>query len=256
MVAYLQPDVVVRELRAVPLFADSRDVSDADLVALAASVTRLAMKKNARVFEEATSADACYVMTDGRAKVVISGERGTEIILAILERGSLVGELSLVDGSPRSAALVTLTESTFLRISRDGFTDLRRKNRAFQDRLLHHVTVTLRQTNEQLRAICSFQAVGRVAWCLSRLAAREGSVEKAAVVIRRPAHSEIAEMTGCSRETVTRALKKLKAKRCLSWDERHFRIDVDAFRRYLRGAITLAVPTRHPDDVTRITPPE
>jgi CRP/FNR family cyclic AMP-dependent transcriptional regulator len=242
MPSYVPSEVVVRELRAVPLFADSSEVSDADLATLSKAVTRLAAKKNARIFEEATAADACYVMTEGRAKVIISGERGTEIILAILEPHSLVGELSLVDGSPRSAALVAINESRFLRIPADAFTDLRRKNASFQARLLNHVASTLRQTNEQLRAICSFQAVGRVAWCLSRLAARDGRLEDRGIVLTRPAHHEIAEMTGCSRETVTRALRKLKAKRCIAWDERHLTLDVDALTRYLRGTITFEVP--------------
>ena len=242
MPGYVQADVVLRELRSVPLFGDSHEVPDSDLMTLSKAVTRLALKKNARVFEEATSADACFVMTEGRAKVVISGERGTEIILAILEPHCLVGELSLVDGSPRSAALVTLAESTFLRIPSEAFTELRKKNAAFQERLLNHVASTLRQTNEQLRAICSFQAVGRVAWCLSRLAARDGQWEGGGIVLKRPAHHEIAEMTGCSRETVTRALRRLKAKRCVTWDDQRLRLDVDAFRRYLRGAVTFSLP--------------
>lgn len=238
MAAYMRPDDVLEHLRAVPLFADSHDVPDADLVTLSKAATRLTTKKNARIFEEASAADACYVLAEGRAKVVISGARGTEIILAILEPYSLVGELSLVDGSPRSAALVAMAESTFVRLRREAFSELQKKNPAFQARLLNHVAATLRQTNEQLRAICSFQAVGRVAWCLSRLSAREGELQSGVIVLKRPAHHQIAEMTGCSRETVTRALTRLKAKRCVSWDERSLRLDVDALRRYLRGTIT------------------
>jgi len=242
MAPYVQPEVVARELRSVPLFADSREVSDADLLDLGRTVTLLKARKNTQIFEEATPADACYVLTRGRAKVVISGERGTEIILALLEPYCLVGELSLLDGSPRSAALMTIAESSFLRIPSDAFTQLRRKNAAFQERLLNHVTVTLRRTNEQLRAICSFQAVGRVAWCIGRLVARDGRVENGVIVLSRPAHHEIAEMTGCSRETVTRALNKLKTKRCIAWDERSLRVDPGAIRRYLRGTVTMELP--------------
>ncbi len=50
-------------------------------------------------------------------------------------------------------------------------------------------------------------------------------------------------MTGCSRETVTRALRRLKTKRCITWDERHLRIEVGAPRRYLRGTITITLAT-------------
>ena len=50
---------------------------------------------------------------------------------------------------------------------------------------------------------------------MGRLAVRDGRVDGAAIVLTRPAHQEIAEMTGCSRETVTRALRRLKTKRCI-----------------------------------------
>ena len=245
MAGYIQSAVVIKELRSVPLFADSRCVSDADLGALGEKATVLTLKKNARVFEEGTPADACYVLTEGRAKVVISGERGTEIILAILEPYSLVGELSLLDGAARSAALVALEESRFLRIPREAFTELKKRSVMFQELLLSHVASTLRHTNEQLRVICTFQAVGRVAWCLGRLAARDGVLSHGVIALKRPAHHEIAEMTGCSRETVTRALTRLKSKRCVSWDDDTLRLDVEALRRYLRGAMTITLPASH-----------
>jgi CRP-like cAMP-binding protein len=237
----MEREAVVAALRRVPMFAG---LSDADLSQLSQNVTIVAKKKQARVWEEGESAAACYVLLSGRAKVVLSGERDSEIILNILEPNSLVGEISVLDGSPRSAALVTLEPSRFLCIPKRSFETLQR-DAAFQQRLLSHVTSTLRNTNEQLRAICSFQAVGRVAWCLGRLAARDGRVDGGGIVLKRPAHHDIGEMTGCSRETVTRALRRLKTKRCITWDERDLRIDVDALRRYLRGTITINLPTPH-----------
>jgi DNA-binding IclR family transcriptional regulator len=45
------------------------------------------------------------------------------------------------------------------------------------------------------------------------------------------AHQELAEMTGCSRETVSRALNTLKRKKCISWDERNVRLDMSVMQK-------------------------
>jgi CRP-like cAMP-binding protein len=206
----------------------------------------LPVRKGARVFEEGSAADSCLVLTAGRAKVVLSGTGDAEITLGILEPFTIVGEIGLLDGSVRSASLVALEACQFIRIPAQAFQALRR-NPAFENRLLAHVTATLRRANDQLRAIYTFGAEDRVAWCLGRLATQRGRRQGAVVLIEpRPAHHELADMAGCSRETVSRALMRLKRTKCVSWDADRLRLDAVALRRHLRGGLAL-------DDVTEIT---
>jgi len=215
-----------------------------------AEVARLARpipkRKGARVFEEGSAADCCLVLTSGRAKVVLSGTGETEITVGIVEPFTVVGEIGLLDASARSASLIALDACQFIRIPATAFHALRR-NAAFENRLLAHVAATLRRANDQLRAIYTFGADDRVAWCLGRLATQRGVRQGTVVLIApRPAHHELADMAGCSRETVSRALMRLKRKKCVSWDAGSLRLDADALQRHLRGGLAL-------DDVTEIT---
>src|SRR6059058_1141651 len=100
-------DVLLGLFRRVPLFAN---VPAPELQAAARTARVLSKRKAARIFEEGSPADSCFVLTSGRAKVVLSGQIDTEIILGTIEPFELVGELALLDNSLRSAGLVAMED--------------------------------------------------------------------------------------------------------------------------------------------------
>ena len=75
----------------------------------------------------------------------------------------------------------------------------------------------------------------RVAGCLARIARQEGQRDGAIIVIPRKKHQELADVIGCSRETVSRKLETLRRKRCVSWDENTMRLDIERIQQYLRA---------------------
>ena len=95
----------------------------------------------------------------------------------------------------------------------------------------------LREANDQVRGISAASTIARVAWCLGRIARQEGQRDGATVVIPRKKHQELAEMIGCSRETVSRKLDTLKRKKCISWDKDTMRLDIELLQRYLRAEL-------------------
>lgn len=223
-------------LKSVALFAT---LSDAELNALAAAATSLTVQKHARVFEEGAAGDCCYVLTAGQARVVLSGDEDIEMLVATIRPRMIVGELALLDGSPRSAALVAAQMCHFIRIPAGAFDQLR-KNEAFEQRLVKHVASRLRETNDQIRGVASGSSIARVAWCLSRVARQEGTLQGGGIVIPKKAHQELAEMAGCSRETVTRALGTLKRKQCVSWSGQTMRLEIEPLQRYVRTRLQVS----------------
>ena len=85
-----------------------------------------------------------------------------------------------------------------------------------------------------MRGISTISTIARVAWCLARLARQEGVRDGTASVIPRKKHQELAEMVGCSRETVSRKLEVLRRKKCVTWDKESMRVDVECLRRHVR----------------------
>jgi CRP-like cAMP-binding protein len=118
---------------------------------LAASARSISAKKNARIFEEGASADCCFVLTAGRARVVLGGWSDAEIILGVVRPKTLVGEIALFNRSTRSASLVAAEDCQLLRIPMTSFERLR-QNARFEDRLVAHVVATLLHADDLRKA--------------------------------------------------------------------------------------------------------
>jgi CRP-like cAMP-binding protein len=216
-------------LRRAPLFAD---LPAPLLDEVAAGSKAIFRPKCTRIFEEGSTADCCYLLVEGRLKVVLAGDSDSQITLNVLSPPTLVGEIALLDKGTRSAGIVALDDCHLVQIGRAAFLNLR-KNQAFEDKLVVHVAATLRHATEQLRAIYTFDSMERVAWCIARLAASLDREGNEVVMSPRPAHHELADMTGCTRETVTRALLRLRRMGWIRWDANSLRLQSQSFKRYL-----------------------
>ena len=235
-------DVVKNYLKAVPLFAD---LSAGELDMLAFAARPMTFRKKARIFEEGDRADCCFVLTSGKARVVLNGDNGTEILLHIVTPTGLVGEVALLDRSTRSASLVAAETCHLIRIPAAALAALR-SNPGFEDHLVAGLVSTLREADDHVRVISTLSSVSRVAWCLGRIARYEGRLDGQNVVIPKTAHTDLAEMAGCTRETVSRALGTLKRKKYVTWDRRTMRLDVDSIQRYFRTGLTVPRPRDSP----------
>ena len=219
----------------MPLFSE---LSETELEMVASTSRSQTSRKGACTFEEGSAADCCYVLTTGKAKLVLSAEGGAEIILGVVSPMGIVGEVALLDGSTRSADLIAIEECHFIRIPKSSFDALRR-NLKFEQRVVAHVVSLLRDADDQVRITASFPSISKVAWGLARIARRDGTRRGAFVVIPKRPHHELAEMTGCSRETVTRALAGLKRKKCVTWNDEIMTLDVEGLQRVLRRDLRL-----------------
>ncbi len=85
-------------------------------------------------------ADAFYVLTSGRARVVKQDHNGDEIVLATLKPGDSFGEAALAEGGTRTASVRCSTAVEVLRLDRDDFLELTKE----VPELKHHVEMTAR----------------------------------------------------------------------------------------------------------------
>ena len=112
------------------------------------------------LFLAGDAGDACYRVEDGLLKASVFAPEGGERILAIFGPNSVVGELSMIDGMPRSASVAALRPSKLSLISRAGFDAFARSN----PELCRHVTRLLarrlRETNlaDPARAVENYVA--------------------------------------------------------------------------------------------------
>src|ERR1044072_9416080 len=197
----------VELLQRVPLFAE---LSGAELEQIGSAAIPRSYRKGVRVFHEGDHSDACYIVRSGDLRVTREHSDGRAIALATLGAGDIFGELAMLDGGTRSASVETLTDADLLALPAS---DVRRVIAAHGDiaaKLIVAITRRLRETNEGV-ARQSFQTVpSRGAGLLNQLIAEEAIPEERSGITVRMTQSDLAQLAGTSRESVSRFLATLE----------------------------------------------
>src|SRR5262249_12879970 len=90
---------------------------------LFACAFKRAAKAGEALFVAGDRGDGCYRVEQGLVKITVTSDRGEERIVALVEEGEIIGELSLIDHQPRSASAIALCDLTFRYITRQAFED-------------------------------------------------------------------------------------------------------------------------------------
>jgi len=162
--------------------------------------------------------DGCYRIEEGLLKVTMVSRSGTERILAFLGPGAIVGELSMIDGRPRSASVVAVRDAALSFLSRAAFEAFTRKYPEVYKTLVTLLATRLRETDAVIAAGSFLPLRGRVASTLLELAENFGQdVGSGRIVIRQKiGQSDIAAMAGIARENVSRILNDWKRRKLVS----------------------------------------
>ena len=95
------------------------------------------------IFKEGDAGDCLYVLRAGNAQIRV-GDKVVEIV----SDGDIVGEMSLIDGSPRSADLIAVTPCQVVPVDVNDFTTLIQDTPFFAIYLMQALTRRLRQTDQ------------------------------------------------------------------------------------------------------------
>ena len=207
-------------LRRTTLFSNLDDV---ELEAIANLCRQRSVPKGSILFYEDDPGTSCYILTDGGVKIVVNSQDGREHILGLLRPGDLFGEMSLLDGEPRSAAAIAVEESKVLTIQRDEFVSQLKADPTLTLKLLIVLTRRLRQTDRHVESLAFLSAPGRVARLLLDLASELGKPSTAGLTFETTmTRQEMANLTGTSRETFTRVLMEYQDRGLVDIDRNQF----------------------------------
>ena len=160
---------------------------------------------------EASEGEQCFFVTEGSVKITRLSKEGREVILAILNDGDFFGEMSLLDGESRSANVIALDDTKVLTLNRNDFLLVIKEYPQIAIQLLKEMALRLRKSDRQIASLSLSDAEKRIALCILRIAEEQGVIQKGHVSIpKAPLQQDIANMSGTSRETVSRALKLLE----------------------------------------------
>ena len=194
-----------RLLRQCALF---RGVPDSEIEELASRVSPARYRESAVIVPQSAPGEQLLVICSGRVKVAMSNSKGREVTLAVLRPGDVIGEMSVIDGSSRSAEVVALSDVSLLALPREEFLLHLRRSPQTSLNLLGEMANRLRRANENIGSLALQDVEVRLVRMLARLARDEGTLnpDGSLVLRRRPTQQELANMVGSSRETVSRTL--------------------------------------------------
>jgi len=199
-------------LKKVPLFSE---LDDGELQQLAAVVREHHYKKHTTIVHVDDPGNALYILKSGLVKVTIEDQHGYEMILRILYPTDFFGDMSLLDGMPRSATVTTQEFSDVMTISRDHFLNIIEKSPKILLKMTVVVSQRLRKANELIHSLAFFDVYGKVARTLLNLAQERGRVtEQGTVIDMRLTQQELAELAGMTRETMARTLREFQQAGC------------------------------------------
>jgi signal transduction histidine kinase len=207
-------------LRRLPLFAS---LPEADLAELYRRSEPMAIKAGDLLIEEGAPGDALFVLLDGELQVTKrSGAQDVKVDVRV--PGEVIGEMSLLDNSPRSASVRALTECHLLRVSKDAFERTLATSPAAALAALHTVVARLRQNDALLHEKEKMAGLGTLAAGLAH------ELNNPAAAVRRAA-AQLRELLGKWQQAMS-ALDRLEL-------NDHQREHVDGLRQEMaRHAVT------------------
>jgi len=168
-------------------------------------------KKNETILYEEDTNEFMYVILLGKVKVIRSTEDGKEIILAIHKSGDFFGEMSLIDGKTTPASVIATEDSQIAIIARKDFFSIVFLHNKVTGNLLKILCARLRKCWDTIQLLNFNNASQRTKMLLLMLIEEYGEKTSEGTVLNiKLTHQNISDMTGLTRESITKVLDKLQ----------------------------------------------
>jgi CRP/FNR family cyclic AMP-dependent transcriptional regulator len=193
-----------------------RSLDAPDLAALAAACRVRRYAPGVALFCAEDAGDTLFVIRSGQAKVVLETS-AADHILCLCGPGDCLGELSLIDGKPRSATVIAIEPVEALTLSQADLLALIQRRPAIGLALMRRLAAMVRCDNQHMQDLLSLNATARIAKKLAELAESHGEATEEGIRITLPVtQRELGEMVGVARWETNRVLDRLEQRGILT----------------------------------------
>ena len=202
-------EISPKALHKINLFAG---LSPEDLGKIEAVCKYKRFSANEQIFDRHSNTRDVYFVILGKVRVVNYSLAGREITLGDVSEGEYFGELAALDGQPRSANIMALTDCLIVALSPTHFVEVIERHPKVALRALRRLSQIVRLSTERIMDLITLGANNRVHADLLRLAEAGDKKDNTVMLMPIPVHGDIASRIGTTRETVARVLNDLARK--------------------------------------------
>jgi CRP/FNR family cyclic AMP-dependent transcriptional regulator len=208
------------ELGRIDLF---RNLPDAELRQICDLLSRKTFPAGKPLMTVEQTGEVVYFILSGAVKVHLEQEDGADVTISILGPGEVIGEMSALDQTSRSASIFTLEETTLLWMDRDTFRHCLTAIPALACNLACTLSSRLRSANEQIQSLATVEVETRIARRILAFAERYGQTlpNGDLTIPIRLTQTDIANLVGASREHTNRILVSYRERGYLSVSQNH-----------------------------------
>lgn len=127
-------------LRDIQFFSD---LSDDELGVVAKITNSKSFKLGETIFEESQDGESLYILKKGEVKACKKTPDGDLFTLTLMKDGEIFGEMSFLDGRPRSATIVAISDLETLVIEKNDFDGIVAANPRLIYKILRNIIFTV-----------------------------------------------------------------------------------------------------------------
>ena len=198
--------VTAATLAGIEIFGS---LSTDDREALAASCDSHSYTAEQPIISYTDNSTDVYFIVSGAVRATIYSSSGKEVTFRDLEAGQLFGDLSAIDGKPRSATVVTLADSLIVSMPAHVYWDALIRYPEICAESLKSLTSLVRLLCDRVVEFSTLGVKKRIYAELLRLATRQTQDNNRAAISPAPTHADIASLVSTHREAVTREISHL-----------------------------------------------
>jgi CRP/FNR family cyclic AMP-dependent transcriptional regulator len=206
MSAPVQAQINAETLLAVDLF---RDLNDKDRAAIAARCEGSRFSAGSKIVLQEDNRTDVFLIISGQVRVIFNSKLGKEVQFRDQNAGECFGELSAIDGEPRSAEVNTLTDVFVGTIKSADFLDIATNYPSVSAKLLHQLTYMVRSLTDRVVELSTLGVANRFHAELLRLARSHGVINNKSLIKPAPTHAEFASRVSTQREAITKEIGRL-----------------------------------------------
>ena len=204
---------MINELKKNSLF---ENCNDAILSKIEKNLAIKNQSSNVTILNQGDVSKSLYLVLDGTLLITQLAEDGKIVSLELLKKGNCFGEMAIIDGSPRSATVSSLTEVKLGILSENFVKEVLFNDIDFCKSLMRLFAGIIRKANTQIFSLITANARKRLLLQLLRLSKPHSSNPLLRIVEQGLSHTAIGSFAGISRETVTRLIGELKSDELIS----------------------------------------
>jgi len=193
------------------------------------SHTQKSFKKGDYIYLTDQTSDKVFFLNEGRVKIGTIGENGKEITKAILNRGEVFGELSMIGEGKRRDFAYAMEDSQACVLTTDEMKDVMKDHNGLSLFFMKIMGSRVLEMEQRLESLVFKDSRSRIVEYLVDLVQKNGQRVGYEWVVRKfITHQEIANLTATSRQTVTTVLNDLRTKELLTFNRKRLLVrDLD-----------------------------